>query len=85
MEEVCAKPEMITHSFCKSGISVAVDGSKDEIININGIDDTSNDACKESDTERSALRSSESDSTSDDQFEDGLSNAVKIVMHNKNC
>ena len=38
-EEVCAKPEMIIRSFRKCGISVAVDGSEDEVININGVDD----------------------------------------------
>ena len=38
-EEVCAKPEMIIRSFRKCGISVAVDGSEDEVINITGVDD----------------------------------------------
>ena len=37
-EEVCAKPEMITHSFRKCGISIAMDNSEDEVIKINGID-----------------------------------------------
>ena len=61
-EEVCAKPEMITRSFRKCGISIAVDGSEDEVININGVDDYTvrsiessddddihSDPCKESD------------------------------------
>ena len=38
-KEVFAKPEMITRSFRKCGITIAVDGSEDEIININGVDD----------------------------------------------
>ena len=38
-EKVCTKPEIITRGFCKCEISIAVDGSEDEVININGIDD----------------------------------------------
>ena len=54
---------MITRSFRKCGISIAVDGSEDEVININGVDDytvgsmessdddddINGDACEESD------------------------------------
>ena len=38
-EEVCSKPEMAIRSFRKCGISVAMDGSEDEAINIHGVDD----------------------------------------------
>ena len=38
-EEVSADEEMIVRSFKKCGIALAVDGSEDEEINIQGIDD----------------------------------------------
>ena len=83
-EEVCAKPEMIIHSFRKCGISIAVDGSEDEVINITGVDDytvgsigSSSSDDDDDDTsndpceESDAERSSiESDSTSNDPFEE---------------
>ena len=36
-EKVCTKPELITSGFRKCGISIAVDGSEDEVININAL------------------------------------------------
>ena len=40
-EEISSKKEMVCRSFKKCGISVAIDGSEDDEINIKGLEDYS--------------------------------------------
>ena len=64
-EKVCTKPEIITRGFRKCGISIAVDGSEDEVININGVDDYTVGSIKSSDDDDDDVINSEPGEESD--------------------
>ena len=66
-EEMSLKKEMIKRSFIKAGIAVAIDGSQDDEINIEGLENYQVDL---SDDESSDDLFSESDSDEDTQDSD---------------
>ena len=86
-EKVCTKPELITRGFRKCGISIAVDGSEDEVININGVDDytvgsiessddddddINSEPGEESDADDSAVASSSEYTGNDTEYESSI-------------
>ena len=63
-EEICQNRDMIVRSFQKTGIAVAVDGSEDSLIHIEGLEDYS---VEDNDTDQDTL---DHDDTDEDPFAD---------------